>query len=134
MMQAILLTAIVISSLNLILAHAQPKITYVVTREEQNRALEHLKEYPPIKTEQPVKKGFAKSSSMFLPENHGKVDRIVGGTEATPFARPWMVSLQDSNNFHFCGGALIAPNVVSLCHIGTFGRACTLIGLQGGGV
>jgi len=140
-MQAILRTAIVVSSLNPISAQvsfsSQPKITDVVTRQEQIRAAEHLKEHPPMKTEQqPLnKKGFEKSSSMFLPENHGKVEHIVGGAEATPFARPWMVSLQYSfgglsGSFHYCGGALIAPDVVSLCRIVTFVRACTLTFLQ----
>jgi len=94
-------------------SHSIPKTANVATRQEQIRAAEHLKHHPRIKTKQPFKKGFTKSSSLFLPENHhGKVEHIVGGTEATPFARPWMVSLQTSSNFHFCGGALIAPNVV----------------------
>ena len=38
--------------------------------------------------------------------------KIVGGAEATAFARPWVASLQDDTGFHFCGGSLIAPNLV----------------------
>lgn len=36
---------------------------------------------------------------------------IVGGVEATPNDWPWMASLEDES-FHFCGGALIAPDIV----------------------
>jgi hypothetical protein len=36
---------------------------------------------------------------------------IVGGAEAAPNDWPWMASLQDGS-FHFCGGALIAPDMV----------------------
>ena len=38
--------------------------------------------------------------------------KIVGGAEATAFDRPWMASLQTSEGIHFCGGSLIAPNLV----------------------
>jgi len=37
--------------------------------------------------------------------------RIVGGVEARPGSHPWIVSLQQGES-HFCGGTLIAPNVV----------------------
>jgi len=37
--------------------------------------------------------------------------RIVGGVEARPGTHPWIVSLQNGES-HFCGGTLIAPNVV----------------------
>jgi len=37
--------------------------------------------------------------------------RIVGGVEARPGSHPWIVSLQMGES-HFCGGTLIAPNVV----------------------
>jgi len=38
--------------------------------------------------------------------------RIVGGVEARPNSHPWIVSLQSEWGSHFCGGTLIAPNVV----------------------
>lgn len=37
--------------------------------------------------------------------------RIVGGTEVES-DEPWMVALQDRGGNHFCGGSLIAPDVV----------------------
>jgi len=37
--------------------------------------------------------------------------RIVGGVEARPGSHPWIVSLQMGES-HFCGGTLVAPNVV----------------------
>ncbi|XP_037548326.1 chymotrypsin A [Nematolebias whitei] len=43
--------------------------------------------------------------------------RIVNGEEAVPHSWPWQVSLQDSTNFHFCGGSLINENwVVTAAH------------------
>jgi secreted trypsin-like serine protease len=53
----------------------------------------------------------ATRGAMSIPSKHN-AEHIVGGSEATSYARPWMVSLQTSSNFHFCGGSLIAPNVV----------------------
>mmetsp|Transcript_56100 Transcript_56100/g.127421 ORF Transcript_56100/g.127421 Transcript_56100/m.127421 type:complete len:763 (+) Transcript_56100:104-2392(+) len=44
--------------------------------------------------------------------NKDGTQKIVGGTEATAFARPWMASLQTNSGFHYCGGSLIAPNLV----------------------
>ena len=44
--------------------------------------------------------------------NKDGTQKIVGGTEATAFARPWVASLQTTSGFHFCGGSLIAPNLV----------------------
>jgi len=38
--------------------------------------------------------------------------RIVGGINAVAGSYPWMVSIQDLNNFHYCGGSLIAPDWV----------------------
>ena len=38
--------------------------------------------------------------------------RIVNGVEAVRGITPWMVSLQTSSGFHFCGGSLISPNEV----------------------
>ena len=38
--------------------------------------------------------------------------RIVNGVEAVRGETPWMVSLQTSSGFHFCGGSLISPNEV----------------------
>jgi secreted trypsin-like serine protease len=37
--------------------------------------------------------------------------RIVGGVEARPGSHPWIVSLQMGGS-HFCGGTLVAPDVV----------------------
>jgi len=37
--------------------------------------------------------------------------RIVGGVEARPHSHPWIVSLQQGSS-HFCGGTLIAPDIV----------------------
>jgi len=37
--------------------------------------------------------------------------RIVGGVEARPGSHPWIVSLQMGES-HFCGGTLVAPDVV----------------------
>ncbi|KAL3182013.1 hypothetical protein MRX96_035474 [Rhipicephalus microplus] len=42
-----------------------------------------------------------------------KDDRIVGGTEAKDAEYPWQVSVQrKKDNFHFCGGSLIAPDII----------------------
>jgi V8-like Glu-specific endopeptidase len=41
-----------------------------------------------------------------------EVSKIVNGEDASPYRRQWMVSLQSSSDYHFCGGALIAPNMV----------------------
>ncbi|XP_064469832.1 trypsin-1-like [Ornithodoros turicata] len=39
--------------------------------------------------------------------------RIVGGRNASPGEFPWQVSIQMKNDgFHFCGGSIIAPDVV----------------------
>ena len=39
--------------------------------------------------------------------------RVVGGEAVVPIRRfPWMASLRDSSDRHFCGGALISPRVV----------------------
>nr|XP_033798739.1 chymotrypsin-like protease CTRL-1 [Geotrypetes seraphini] len=44
-------------------------------------------------------------------------NRIVNGESAVPGSWPWQVSLQDGNNFHFCGGSLINQNwVVTAAH------------------
>jgi hypothetical protein len=62
--------------------------------------------------------------TSIIPSKNGGVDRIVGGSEATAFARPWMVSLQGEYSgffYHFCGGSLIAPNVVSRLLVFFFG-------------
>ena len=44
-------------------------------------------------------------------EDDGRDSRIIGGNEATPNSYPFAVSLQDGQG-HFCGGSLIARNVV----------------------
>ena len=41
--------------------------------------------------------------------------RIVNGVEAKPGAWPWIVSLQTSRGFHFCGGSILSPNWVIIC-------------------
>lgn len=38
--------------------------------------------------------------------------RIIGGTPVAPGRFPYLVSLRDSQDRHFCGGSLIAPRVV----------------------
>ncbi len=38
--------------------------------------------------------------------------RIVGGEEAKPYSRPYQVSVQSSSGSHFCGGSIIADNLV----------------------
>ncbi|BBN81773.1 hypothetical protein PA25_17580 [Pseudoalteromonas sp. A25] len=38
--------------------------------------------------------------------------RIVGGNEATPHSRPYQVSVQSLGGEHFCGGSLVADNLV----------------------
>jgi trypsin len=41
-----------------------------------------------------------------------RTNRIVGGSAAPTNAYPWMVALEDSAGFQFCGGTLIAVNKV----------------------
>ena len=38
--------------------------------------------------------------------------RIVNGDEAQEGAWPWIVSLQKSSGFHFCGGSILTPTWV----------------------
>lgn len=38
--------------------------------------------------------------------------RIVGGEEVKPHALPYQVSVQSTSGSHFCGGSIIAPNMV----------------------
>jgi secreted trypsin-like serine protease len=38
--------------------------------------------------------------------------RIVGGEEVTPYSRPYQVSIQSTTGSHFCGGSIIADNLV----------------------
>jgi secreted trypsin-like serine protease len=43
------------------------------------------------------------------------VESIIGGTEATPRSRPYIVALgrgETSVDGHFCGGSLISPRAV----------------------
>ena len=49
---------------------------------------------------------------------HGvEVSKIVNGQEAGRKKTPWMVSLQTSSGFHFCGGSLISSTeVVTAAH------------------
>ncbi|KAH8027987.1 hypothetical protein HPB51_012257 [Rhipicephalus microplus] len=47
--------------------------------------------------------------------NRDSEDRVVGGTEATPYSWPWQVSLGNPEYEgigHFCGGALISSQWV----------------------
>jgi secreted trypsin-like serine protease len=46
------------------------------------------------------------------PVEKQQLGRIVGGTVAPNGAYPWMVSLQTSSGFHFCGGTLISRTKV----------------------
>jgi secreted trypsin-like serine protease len=48
-----------------------------------------------------------RSNRRYDPEGQ----RIVGGVEARPGSHPWIVSLQTRGS-HFCGGTLIAPDIV----------------------
>merc|ERR1711865_1254418 len=56
--------------------------------------------------------------SLHVPVCNGDAStNIVGGTDAPRCGHPWMVSLQTSSNFHFCGGSLIdATHVLSAAH------------------
>ena len=38
--------------------------------------------------------------------------RIVGGDETKPYSRPYQVSVQSTSGSHFCGGSIIAENLV----------------------
>ena len=42
---------------------------------------------------------------------------VVNGDEAKPEAWPWIVSLQTSRRFHFCGGSILTPNWVCTKYI-----------------
>jgi hypothetical protein len=82
------------------------------SREEQKKLVEKMRSRDrDQRTSIPKNSEATKGKGMFPAAP--QVEKIIGGTEATPFARPWMVSLQTADNFHFCGGSLIAPNVVS---------------------
>ena len=39
--------------------------------------------------------------------------RVIKGVEAQPGAWLWLVSLQTSSGFHFCGGSVLTPTWVS---------------------
>ncbi|MEC8050544.1 MAG: serine protease [Myxococcota bacterium] len=43
---------------------------------------------------------------------HASPSTIIGGVNANEEAWPWIVSLSDSRGNHFCGGALIHPEIV----------------------
>ncbi|KAJ3064851.1 Serine protease [Quaeritorhiza haematococci] len=45
------------------------------------------------------------------PVENDPSEAIVGGQDAEPFSLPWMASLQFRGR-HFCGGSMIAPNMV----------------------
>ncbi|XP_066274542.1 trypsin-like [Branchiostoma lanceolatum] len=57
----------------------------------------------------------------------GYEDRIVGGSEATPGAFPWQVSLQQ-NGYHFCGGTLLNSQwVLSAAHCQMSASSMTVV-------
>jgi len=37
----------------------------------------------------------------------GQENRIVGGVEARPHSHPWIISIQNEDGAHFCGGSLV---------------------------
>ena len=41
-----------------------------------------------------------------------KSTRIINGKEATPSRYPYIASLQKITGYHFCGGSIIAPDIV----------------------
>ena len=53
----------------------------------------------------------ARSLRALNSEDDGRDSRIIGGNEATPNFHSFAASLQDGQG-HFCGGSLIARNVV----------------------
>ena len=53
-----------------------------------------------------------RSSSSIDVERDLFETRIIGGTEAVEDRHPYMVSLQDGYGRHFCGGSLIAKDVI----------------------
>jgi len=54
----------------------------------------------------------ALASTTIKSINSASEVRIVGGDEVKPYSRPYQVSVQSSSGSHFCGGSLIAPNLV----------------------
>jgi len=44
--------------------------------------------------------------------NTANIDRIVGGDESKPYSRPYQVSVQSTSGSHFCGGSIIAENLI----------------------
>jgi len=44
--------------------------------------------------------------------NATNIDRIVGGDESKPYSRPYQVSVQSTSGSHFCGGSIIAENLI----------------------
>jgi trypsin len=64
------------------------------------------------------------ATAVALSTGAASADEIVGGTPVASGAYPWMVSL-GSNGRHFCGGSLIAPDVVMTAAHCISGRTIT---------
>lgn len=63
---------------------------------------------------------------------HGET-RVVGGVEVTnPDDAPWMVALTTSSGYQFCGGALIAPDLVATAAHCVYGRQPSAFRVVGG--
>lgn len=59
--------------------------------------------------------------------------RVVGGVEVTnPDEAPWMVAMTTTSGYQFCGGALIAPDLVATAAHCVYGRAPSAIRVVGG--
>lgn len=63
---------------------------------------------------------------------HGE-PRVVGGVEVTnPGEAPWMVAMTTTSGYQFCGGALIAPDLVATAAHCVYGRQPSAIRVIGG--
>ena len=55
---------------------------------------------------------FLAATAIHAVPSHAAPSSIIGGVDANGDAWPWIVSLADSRGNHFCGGALIHPEIV----------------------